>query len=579
MPRRPPVFLTILFLITVDPLQVFPQPTPYAKCKDREVLLQQACDAIRNNEKGAAIDLLKDIARHCKDIEPIVNAAQSGLDIQRAAEAIESGNNEEAIRLLDMLTFQYRNTIAPISQEAKTSIEAKKGELLKAQNEALNRKSGMARYPVVLIGVVFVLIVAAVLIYRKGYKAAGEVHRTHKLFWFWPPIIAKRQQLPTSLFLAASFTACVVIIFSWPLIYALDQQGINFFASPGVIYIVFVSLATFWSLGNTLVISTRQRSGFVRFVQFHRELKRILEDVRSRDDEKGKEEVYIIDYSANIGHVSDNETAKLIAATIGQFRSRTSCKTHLLVLPDEELEKIYESLLRRQGHEDKELLDKLMNDVEKTYEQIDRQYLAVWRSKKIHSEHYVVSANEGLQYIVIPEQDGSKNQLMGETTYDVNRIEFLRRTALDYLSEAITPAYEAGKQNPCFNVGQDNICRIDVFFAEKEEHFSRFQNIGCNPDDYEKLPRETYTALTVDDQKLVKGCEYEISSPTFQFAKVRLVKGALHNDLCSPLSNTIRLQPPPTPAVEATPQTDPASQHPAAVNGSDVAQEGLDANS
>lgn len=526
--QLPPVAL--LLVIVVSP--VFgKQPTSSPPCENRLLLLEQINDALANSRRDEALRIIQDARFHCESIRVGLETTAIGIEFQDASEAIMKHDDERARTILQGMAYHDKEAVGPLAELTSAA--------LLSRNQKAPDWNGAWKYS--LIG----LFLVALLAYIMGVIPARKSIRLHeKLFWFLPPIISRRQQTPLGIMWAAVLGSSITIFISWLVLYWLDpRHSVNVFASPGVLFAVLVSLATFWSLGNTLVISTRQRSEFVKFSQFYREIERILVDLRSRDKEATAEDAYIIDYSANVGQVSDRETAKRIAWIIGQFRSRKGCTTHLLVLPMDDLEKVYEPLLRRQGYEGSQL-DSYMNDlkdeVQQTYAKIDQEQLAIWRSRKIYSEHYLVSANEGLQYIVIPRENGKKNDLMGETTYDVNRIEFLRHTALDYLKEAITPSYvTADSRYPSFGVRQHGIDRIDVFYGNHEKDLERFESFKGKQEDYDKLESEGgYQKIPINGT-VEKKKEYAIESPSFELAKVRLVK---KHGVFSPLSHTIRLR-------------------------------------
>lgn len=531
MPHRAGQLLTLLLLIAAAHTSSHVASASPPECA---TLMMAAEEAMAEGKEGVAIKHLESYDHmRCQDSHLLARAARLGLLLQEASRLWEGGGTEEALRTVRdaQIHFSRARTAAAAAEAGFRAELAQKHE------------SGLLG---AWMNVVFVALGALTGgIYLFGLLKTRRLPGPAKYAWFWPPNIARQRQQPKWLLLAAFFCALVVFEVTGSLLYyGIDTRGThNFHSSPGVFFIFIVSLATFWSLGNTLAISTRQRSDFGNFTQFYRELKRIRQDVEQRDDGTSVEEVYVIDYSPRIGHLSKENIAGRIADTLGEFGFRRMCQSHLLVLPHDELERVYEPLLRRQKKESE--LEARLEEVKVTYGRIDKGNLAVWRSEKIQSEHYVVSENEGLQYIVIPEPNGTKNQLMGEITYDLNRIKFLRLTAIDYLSEAVTPSYRNG--GLCFNVGQENVSRVDVFLVEEEGDFSQLpEDLGCADEDYENArgarQKVRYVRIELPAGLLQKDTPYPVAADGHRLAKVRLVKSA-HSNMCSPLSHAVRLAP------------------------------------
>lgn len=265
-------------------------------------------------------------------------------------------------------------------------------------------------------------------------------------------------------------------------------------------------------------------------------------------------------------HHQPDKTAS--GATSGQFTTSTESigklsteKQSEFGLLDGDLEKFYKRLLGRSSsfpnHDYDEFSARVRDYVEKAEERIKRldgDNVAVWRSRKIHSEHYLVSRESALQYYVTPEPNGDRNELKGERTSDLSQVEFLKEVVQDYIRDAITPHIEVTQISTVnflemsFDVGQSGIEAIELYVGKNpqdiaEEHLTRCNHIfyiaECSEESYPesifKEVKDDATLVRIDinlskpHPLILAGKRYKapleiIDHPQFDWIRIRLRK-------------------------------------------------------
>jgi hypothetical protein len=250
----------------------------------------------------------------------------------------------------------------------------------------------------------------------------------------------------------------------------------DWISTAGSFFVFSMSVFTVWGGLNSLAVYFQRQLEFDSFGGILAELQSYREECAKRDTsgaaDKSNEEHYngysfiLVDYCPRIGQISAPRIAERIVRVLKQIglENDAAGKCHIIMSDDQELVRFNTVLLsaKFEGQEDriKEECKSLLQQITEDIKQLEDSGFSVWRSKKIYSEHYIVSGKRASQYLVIPDRLGQGNKINGESTTAKRRIDFLRDAAMGYLIEAITPTIE--KDKLVFHTSQDKISAIEI---------------------------------------------------------------------------------------------------------------------
>jgi hypothetical protein len=385
--------------------------------------------------------------------------------------------------------------------------------------------------------------IAVIFVYVVGFVRARELNATDgrklsdAIWWMSPNRVGYRYQSPRDLFNAALFWVCFVFLLSYLVVVLFAPTDWYVLSTPGLLFAFVAAFVSFWSLANTHMIAVRQRHTFTKFDRLRHEMQTVVNEIsmRSQRGEEAPERFYMVDYGPRIGEVSQFSIAKEVDGMIKKLAACQQCNTHLIFLPNERLRSVYERLMK--DEKDPAKLDEYLQRSEQAIAHHDVDLVAIWRSDKIQNEHYVISLNKALEYIVLPREEGGKNEVAGDITLESNRIDLLYRRAENYLRDAITPGVPAGQRVLKFTVAQTNISRIEVVTAGSREQLQEQLRSPIRSEDIEIV-------IPVDGTLDTETSYWHGLIPAAGWIAVRLVKrnaDSSPRDVCSVFSHGVRI--------------------------------------
>lgn len=336
--------------------------------------------------------------------------------------------------------------------------------------------------PILLLAI-WVLTFLAALVLHVVFAQKWSVSARWNHAWFNPTKVTREHTTFGSLLAVAAFFT--LSAFSFSLLVLLTSSLLfpglgsrllrpeTLLHSPGLVFVLLASFATIWSLLNTVVLIRKEEDRFEGFPEFARRLALLVEDTRRLRPEDKPRVCYFVDYSPRVGEVSWPAVAPEVVNLLGQLRGMKELRTHILVLPSEELARVYERLLLNgesdppsdSGESALELVTRhYLKAVEEAIEDLDRGYNAVWRVPGIDEHHFAVAPTTAIEYVVAPRQGSAQNELRGNSTSSFYELRLLERTAQHRLQAGITPRVELGQLE--FPVEQVDIESGDLWFSE-----------------------------------------------------------------------------------------------------------------
>lgn len=376
---------------------------------------------------------------------------------------------------------------------------------------------------------IILLSALALLSYVAGACCCKIYPKSRRFLWFLPNQFLRFAGNWLFLILAAFFITSVLLPISLVAVRLTSPARPFDINEPGILLVTLGVTFTLVAVLNTIAIINRQMRTITDFEQLFYRVAETTKQIQDRHppkllSTKFPEQVYLLDYTPLIGEISAEDLTeeipreKKVAHQIFlEFKRLTSldfCKGDFVFLPSRnllpgrdaaateetgapaiggepgDLEHFY---LRFPSVSTANQLKKRVNDAEEAMRKLDDGRISVWRSRRIHSEHYFVTADSATTFYVTPERNGKTNELKGEVTEDHDRVNFLRNVVQDYIREAITPApkEEEGSLYLQFRVGQENIEAIEVYYGDTEADLGTkaLQGKAKNKDkNYEEIP-------------------------------------------------------------------------------------------
>jgi hypothetical protein len=408
----------------------------------------------------------------------------------------------------------------------------------------------LSPHPIVLM-CVFLLAILGAPSYWFGLRKTPLRGRS-KWIWFWPPYVTRMQHEWTILFAASLVWTAVILVVSYFFYRVAPYLNAN--STPGIVFIIMGLAATLAGLLNTIALLNLRLGHITSFESLFYRLESVVADVQKRhppsiESIADPEKIYLLDYTPRIGEISQPLVADQTRNLLISLKAHSGCECHVVFLASREylagddpmetdLERFYRRTLgrnptRKEAAFHRDVAEKVVA-AETEIAKLEGDTVAVWRSRRIHSEHYFVTDESALVYYVTPQVNGHTNELKGEKTDDLTQVDFIRDVVIDYIRDAITPHLEfceTCKLVVSFAVGQSNIAEIELLFAPKPSDLA--------VKELEKIPENQRGHITVDGGKLMPGCSccrYVCEVPDgMSWVKARLWKqGAQDHRLASP---------------------------------------------
>jgi hypothetical protein len=249
----------------------------------------------------------------------------------------------------------------------------------------------------------------------------------------------------------------------------------------------------------------------------------------------------MVDYGPRIGEVSRASIVEDVDHMFQRLGTCRQCNTHLIFLPLQGLENVYEHLLQDRDELPPEHISQFLASSEDAIKRLDAGLVAIWRSDKIQNEHYVISRNKALEYIVLPQEERGKNEVAGDITLESARIDLLYRRAEDYLRDAITPRVSQDDKGLClfFPVAQYKIRYIELVVADSA---AKLRSLMTS----ESFPSGTSSRLPIEGDGTLKVGQPYRDDLLAQggWVAIRLVKQKMKSeqrDVCSVFSHAVKV--------------------------------------
>jgi len=254
----------------------------------------------------------------------------------------------------------------------------------------------------------------------------------------------------TFLVLALSFTLSAFIL---PLGDDPTQYRISDFIGNSSFINMLVSMY-FGAFGllTTIVVLRQQRYeiiGFERFLDETRELFRAevvaankLKTEKKLRNSESYSTIYIVDFQPFIGSKSVKQGTSAYDLyesyldSLNDLAKQDNIKLNIICHTDEKIKSAF-------GEQNSIPLENNDNklSVKKAIEKLSgHDNVSIWRSNDIGPYHFIITPDTAIEYIVIPEsQINNKNKLIASKTNDYSKIDYLKKTAEDIISNAIKP--------------------------------------------------------------------------------------------------------------------------------------------
>jgi hypothetical protein len=334
---------------------------------------------------------------------------------------------------------------------------------------------------------VLLSIVMGVASYWFGWRKTPLPGRS-KLSWFLPQKVTRFAHDWKILFAAAFMWTAVVLLSSYFFFFLTPKLSVN--STTGIVFIVMGLTSTLAGLLNTIALLNLRFGYITSFESLFYRLEEVVAAVQTRhppalEPIAAPEKVYLLDYTPRIGEISRPLVADQTRNLLISLKANSGCECHVVFLASREylagddpmeadLERFYKRTLGRISESQSEAdfheeVRKRVAAAEAEIAKLEGETVAVWRSRRIHSEHYFVTDESALVYYVTPQVNGHTNELKGEKTDDLAQVDFIRDVVIDYIRDAITPHLELCEECKLvvsFAVGQSNIEEIELLFAK-----------------------------------------------------------------------------------------------------------------
>jgi hypothetical protein len=247
-----------------------------------------------------------------------------------------------------------------------------------------------------------------------------------------------------------------------------DTYSDSLITSSGFIYSITAAIFTVWAFLNTMILRSSQEERIVDIphllVEATAAINKTVKDLRDNKDVRC---FYMLDYAPGIGiRYATAEDDRFRNALESLFRDpgASGIRVEAVFYTDE----FVESFHRNIGATDREIT--IVKDTIYDLDNPVHSKGAIWTSTNIGALHCMLVDNIVFQYIVIPEQNGTKSKAIGVRSEDVFLISFLKEMVEGTIRTIITP--KCRLQEPDFILdlpSQPNISKVSIYLSFNEK--------------------------------------------------------------------------------------------------------------
>jgi hypothetical protein len=337
--------------------------------------------------------------------------------------------------------------------------------------------------PALMLSVI--LAVIGLFAYLHGFHKT-KLRGRRRWAWFWPPDLTRVAHEWTVLVSAAIVLTVLALGVSFGFYSFTPKMRVH--STPGILFIIVGLMATLAGLLNTIALLNLRLGHITSFESLFYRLAELEAGVQERHPPAlgpagDPEPIYLLDYTPRIGEISEPDVAEHTQRLLFGLKAIPRCECHFVFLAssnylrdddpmEPKLERFYRRTVGRTltSNEQQDFhaeVKRKVDDANRAIDSLEGGTVAVWRSRRIHSEHYFVTRESALVYYVTPQVNGNKNELKGEKTDDLAQVDFTREVVIDYIRDAITPHLECCKCGlvVSFAVGQSGIKEIELLFG------------------------------------------------------------------------------------------------------------------